>query len=280
MQPHSYPTMLTIAGSDPIAGAGIQADTKTATLLGVYALTVLTAVTAQNSCGVRQFLPLPQEILEAQLDAVLDELSPRAVKTGMIPSADSLRTIAGRLRRKEVTNLVVDPVLISSSGHSLCGDLTEYIPAAIRLLFPLATLITPNIPECAALLGISREEVLADTEAAARRLVELCGCGGVLLKGGHSDGATATDILCTAGQTWHFRMPRIHTSNDHGTGCILSSAIASFLALGLTLPEAVDQAKQFLSRRLELGRRFRLADSEERAGHGPLYLLPDNTDKL
>lgn len=280
MQPRRYPTMLSIAGSDSIGGAGVQADVKTATLLGVYAMTAITAVTAQNSCGVRQSLSLPDELIRAQLDAVFDELRPGAVKTGMIPSATSARTIADTLEARRVRNLVVDPVLVSSSGHTLCGALESYIATATQHLFPLAALVTPNIPETAAILGISPEEVAARPEASARRFLSQCGCSAVLIKGGHRAGDKAADLLYTGSNIHIFESPRILTRNDHGTGCTLSAAIASFLALGEPIADAVANAKKFLSRGLELGRDFRLSDTDEQAGHGPLYLLPDNPLQL
>lgn len=255
------PPVLSVAGSDSCGGAGIQADLKTMTALGVYGMTAVAALTAQNTMGVTGAVTTEPSFLAAQMQAVFEDIPPRAVKTGMIPSAELVRTIATELRKYKAMNVVVDPVMVATSGAVLAED--EAVAAMKQDLFPLARVITPNIPETERLWGQSvrsREEM----EQAARALGEECGCA-VLVKGGHSL-ADADDVLFDpedGGLTW-LRGKRIETGNTHGTGCTLSSAIASFLALGWPLPSAVCQAKDYLSAALAAG-------FDVGRGSGPLY---------
>lgn len=241
-------TALTIAGSDSSGGAGIQADIKTMMAHGVYAMSAITALTAQNTTGVRDILEVPPEFLKEQLDAVFTDIMPDAVKIGMVSSPGLIQVIADRLKEYGAVNIVVDPVMVATSGASLMRD--DAVDALADLLFPLAALITPNIPETEVLAGrkIHSEE---EMEQAAGMIYERYQCP-VLCKGGHSL-SDASDVLVDAtGATW-FHGRRIESSNTHGTGCTLSSAIASNLARGTQLPEAVRLAKEYISGALEDG---------------------------
>ena len=235
-------TALTIAGSDSSGGAGIQADLKTMTLNGVYAMSVLTALTAQNTLGVTGILPVPPAFLVQQMDAVFSDIPPDAVKIGMVASAPLIEAIGERLRFYGAKHIVVDPVMVSTSGSRLLDGGAE--TTLTRVLFPLAEVITPNLPEAEVLSHrtIRREE---DMEAAAQAIYEAYGCA-VLCKGGHRV-SDANDYLWdgTAGQ-W-FRGERIHNPNTHGTGCTLSSAMAANLAKGFSLADSVRRAKTYLS---------------------------------
>lgn len=239
-------TVLSIAGSDSSGGAGIQADIKTMISNGVYAMTAVTALTAQNTLGVRGIFKVTPMFLEEQIDAVFEDIFPDAVKIGMIPLPELISAAAGRLRVYGAKNIVVDPVMVSTSGSDLMERGTE--GTLVRELLPMAALVTPNIPEAEVLSGMSiaGEE---DMKKAAERIGERCGCA-VLLKGGHSVG-DADDLLCMQGKCRLFRGKRIDNPNTHGTGCTLSSAIASNLAKGFGLEEAVYRAKEFVSRALE-----------------------------
>ena len=235
-------TALTIAGSDSSGGAGIQADLKTMTLNGVYAMSVLTALTAQNTLGVTGILPVPPAFLVQQMDAVFSDIPPDAVKIGMVASAPLIEAIGERLRFYSAKHIVVDPVMVSTSGSRLLDGGAE--TTLTRVLFPLAEVITPNLPGAEVLSHrtIRREE---DMEAAAQAIYEAYGCA-VLCKGGHRV-SDANDYLwdVTAGQ-W-FRGERIHNPNTHGTGCTLSSAMAANLAKGFSLADSVRRAKTYLS---------------------------------
>ena len=238
----TFPCALTIAGSDSGGGAGIQGDLKTFMALGVYGASVITAVTAQNTRGVQAVYALPPSIIAAQLSAVLDDLPIRAVKIGMLASAPAVAVIAEQLQRRLLANVVLDPVLTATSGESLVG---ENVFASLRAsLIPLATLLTPNLPEAAALLGWPHIE---EPLAAARALLEL-GARGVLLKGGHGAGEILTDLLLTRDDPTprYFPHPRLPTPHTHGTGCALSSAIAAGLAREMPLSEAVEMAIAWL----------------------------------
>lgn len=238
----SPPVILSIAGSDSSAGAGIQADLKTAAALGAYAATAITAITAQNTQGVREFLALPPELVRAQIRAVFDDLPVAAVKAGMLANAAIIAAVAEELVRHPLVPLVLDPVMRSTSGHSLIGEDGE---AALSALFPRATLLTPNLPEAEALLDRQVRDVAAMHEAAAE-LVQR-GAAAVLLKGGHLPEGDAVDVLATADSIREFRTPRIHTTHTHGTGCTLSSAIAVGFAAGLPLVETITRARAYLS---------------------------------
>ena len=246
-------TALSIAGSDSSGGAGIQADIKTMTMNGVYAMSAITALTAQNTTGVRSIQESTPEFLKQQIDAVFEDIFPDAVKIGMVSSSKLIRIIADRLRYYGAANVVVDPVMVATSGSSLMK--TDAVRTLIDELLPAATLVTPNIPEAQILSGmnIEREE---DMLAAAKMIGDTYGCA-VLLKGGHRIN-DANDLLYDAGQMQWFEGKRIDNPNTHGTGCTLSSAIAANLAKGFSLIESVDRAKAYISdalaAMLDLGR--------------------------
>ena len=233
---------LTIAGSDSSGGAGIQADLKTMTLNGVFAMSAVTALTAQNTTGVKDILEVPPAFLEAQLDAVFTDIPPQAVKTGMVSSADLISVIARKLRQYGAENLVVDPVMVATSGSRLLRD--DAMQALTEQLLPLAEVVTPNIPEAEILSGLPITDA-AGMEAAARKISAQYGCS-VLCKGGHKVN-DADDLLWRNGSGKWFRGERIHNPNTHGTGCTLSSAIASNLAKGYDLDTSVERAKEYIS---------------------------------
>lgn len=261
-QPHGLPPVLTVAGSDSSGGAGIQADLKTMMANGVFGMSAITSLTAQNTTGVRDVQNAEPRVLAEQIDAVFEDIPPMAVKIGMVSSADLIETIAERLSAHQARNIVLDPVMVATSGAKLIDD--DAVVALTSKLFPLATVITPNMPETEALLEQALQErssanddpaarllsegirAEADMETAARTLAEHFGCA-VLVKGGHGV-KDANDVLVEpdGAVTW-FTSPRIDNPNTHGTGCTLSSAIASHLALGETLPQAVRSAKDYLT---------------------------------
>ena len=235
-------TALSIAGSDCSGGAGIQADIKTMTMHGVYAMSVITALTAQNTTGVRAIQESTPDFLKQQIDAVFEDICPDAVKIGMVASGELVHVIAERLRFYEARNVVVDPVMVASAGSSLIRQ--EAVRTLIKELLPLAALVTPNIPEAQVLSGLMIEDQ-EDMIAAAKRIGDSCHCA-VLLKGGHSIN-DANDLLYADGEIRWFEGKRIDNPNTHGTGCTLSSAIASNLAKGFTLAESVKRAKNYIS---------------------------------
>lgn len=235
-------TALSIAGSDSSGGAGIQADLKTMTLNGVYAMTAVTALTAQNTTGVSAVLEVPPVFLRQQIDMVFEDIPPDAVKIGMVASAGLMEVIENRLRAYKATNIVVDPVMVSTSGARLMAP--EAVETMQNVLLPLATLATPNIPEAEQLSGLTIV-CESDMEVAARTIGQRYGCA-VLCKGGHSV-SDANDVLFMNGEIRWFRGSRVHNPNTHGTGCTLSSAIAANLAKGYGLPEAVGRAKDYIS---------------------------------
>ncbi|MDE7326183.1 MAG: bifunctional hydroxymethylpyrimidine kinase/phosphomethylpyrimidine kinase [Lachnospiraceae bacterium] len=235
-------TALTIAGSDPSGGAGIQADIKTMTAHGVYAMSALTALTAQNTTGVYDIMEVTAPFLAKQLDCIFTDIFPDAVKTGMTASAELIGVIADKLKEHRAVHIVVDPVMVSTSGSRLIDE--DAIDALREKLLPLAELITPNIPEAEVLSGrhIATPE---DMEQAAKWMQEHFGCN-VLVKGGHQTN-TANDVLCVNNRLLWFPGQHIDNPNTHGTGCTLSSAIASNLAMGQNLGQAVQNAKDYLS---------------------------------
>ena len=234
--------VLSIAGSDSSGGAGIQADLKTMTVHGVFGMTAITALTAQNTTGVTAIQESTPEFLEQQIDACLSDIPADAVKIGMLPSSAQVEVVAKKLREYKVRNLVVDPVMVATSGSKLMKDSTASVMA--NLLFPISTVITPNIPEAEALLGktIANKKQM---EEAAKALSKEYGCS-VLIKGGHSI-EDACDVLFDKGQVSWFETTKIDNPNTHGTGCTLSSAIASNLALGFDLKESVKNAKEYIT---------------------------------
>jgi len=241
-------TALTIAGSDSSGGAGIQADIKTMTMNGVYAMSAITALTAQNTTGVSGIMEVSAEFLKEQIDAVVTDIFPDAIKTGMVSSVELIKVIASSIRQYSLTNLVVDPVMVATSGAKLISD--EAIDCLKKELLPLAKIITPNIPETQTLISGSPVSSEKDMEEAAKKIYELYGCA-VLVKGGHSIN-DANDFLYGKADDgkiiakW-FTGKRIANSNTHGTGCTLSSAIAANLAKGESLVNAVEKAKDYIS---------------------------------
>lgn len=235
-------TALSIAGSDCSGGAGIQADLKTMTMNGVYAMSVITALTAQNTTGVRSIQESTPDFLKDQLDAVFQDIFPDAVKIGMVASSELIRVIADRLKFYQVRNVVVDPVMVATSGSALMED--NAVKTLIEELLPLSTLVTPNISEAEVLSGMTIENK-DDMITAAKHIGDHYNCA-VLLKGGHSIN-DANDLLYADGQLTWFAGRRIDNPNTHGTGCTLSSAIAANLAKGYTLPDAVQKAKDYIS---------------------------------
>lgn len=235
-------TALTIAGSDSCGGAGIQADIKTMTANGVYAMSAITALTAQNTTGVSDIYEVSPEFLEAQLTAIFEDIKPDAIKIGMVSSSELIKTIAVNLKKYNGKNIVLDPVMVATSGAKLISD--DAIATLKEYLIPLATVITPNIPEAEVLseMTISNEE---DMIKAAAYISEKYNCA-VLCKGGHSIN-DANDLLYSNGTYRWFYGKRIDNPNTHGTGCTLSSAIASNLAKGRDLNESVDKAKAYIS---------------------------------
>ncbi len=257
-----YVRVLSIAGSDSGGGAGIQADLKTIAALGGYGMTAITAITAQNTQGVRAVQALPPALLTAQIDAVVEDIGVDAVKIGMLHDAEVVRAVAAAIRRHRLAPVVLDPVMVATSGDRLIAEAT--VEVLIAELFPLATVITPNLDEAAWLLGRDRIAE-AELDAAAAALQRL-GAPAVLLKGGHLDGEVLTDLLrLPGGETRRFSDPRIPTHNTHGTGCTLSSAIATYLAQGATLPESVTRARDYVRAALASGASLKLGH-----GHGPL----------
>ena len=267
-------SVLSIAGSDSIGGAGIQADIKTCCAFRTYAMTALTAVTAQNTTGVTGIQLVTPEMISKQIHAVVSDNRPDAVKIGMVGNAVAVKTIATALKETGLTNIVVDPVLIASSGSSLSGELSETIAAFYEELFPLADLITPNIPEARTLIDIPDD--FEDPGMMAVRLLARSHAGAVLVKGGHGVKEECRDYLLMNTdegiRSEEFTAPRIDTPNTHGTGCTLSTAIACGLASGKSLVEAVRQAKNFISRSLESGKNMRIGH-----GTGPLdfFVIPE-----
>ena len=246
-------TALTIAGSDCSGGAGIQADLKTMTMNGVYAMSVITALTAQNTTGVRAIQESTPEFLGQQIDAVFEDIFPDAVKIGMVSSSELIRVIADRLRAHQAKNIVVDPVMIATSGSSLMK--TDAVRTLVDELMPMAALVTPNIPEAQVISGLTIEGK-EDMILAAKNISEECHCA-VLLKGGHSIN-DANDLLYADGKAVWFTGKRINNPNTHGTGCTLSSAIAANLSKGYSLSDSVQRAKAYISgalaAMLDLGR--------------------------
>ena len=235
-------TALTIAGSDSSGGAGIQADIKTMTMHGVYAMSAITAMTAQNTTGVRAIQEATPEFLRQQLDAVFEDIRPDAVKIGMVSSSELIRVIADRLRYYEAGNVVVDPVMVATAGSSLIRQ--DAVQMLIRELLPISTLVTPNIPEAQVLSGLTIRDK-EDMITAAKQIGDRYRCA-VLLKGGHSVN-DANDLLYAKGELIWFEGIRIDNPNTHGTGWTLSSAIAANLALGFDLAESIRRAKEYLS---------------------------------
>jgi hydroxymethylpyrimidine kinase/phosphomethylpyrimidine kinase len=241
------PSVLSIAGSDPSGGAGIQADLKTFAALGVYGMAVVTALTAQNTVAVTGVYEVPPEFVEAQIDAVFADIVPDAVKTGMLSNAAIIRVVAEKAVAFGFQNLVVDPVMVAKSGDRLLRE--DAVRALREELIPLAYVVTPNLPEAEAITGRA-VETLNDMREAARAIHAL-GARNVVVKGGHLPGETVTDILFDGDRFHEFAGPRVATKNTHGTGCTFASAIASYLAHGDPMTDAMANAKAYLTGALE-----------------------------
>jgi hydroxymethylpyrimidine/phosphomethylpyrimidine kinase len=257
------PIALTIAGSDSSGGAGIQADLKTFAALGVYGASVITALTAQNTSGVSGIHQVPAEFVTAQIDAVFSDLEVGAVKIGMVAQPASIDAIVAGLMRWSPKHVVLDPVMVATSGDRLLA--AEAVDALRSKLIPLAAVITPNLPEAAALLDEPVAVSEAGVEDQGRRLLAM-GCRAVLIKGGHGQGAESTDYLIDANGTITLAAPRIATKNTHGTGCSLSSAIAAGLAKGEGMETAIRNAKAWISAAIAAADRFSVG-----RGHGPVH---------
>jgi hydroxymethylpyrimidine/phosphomethylpyrimidine kinase len=259
----TIPVALTIAGSDSCGGAGIQADLKTFAALGVYGASVITALTAQNTNGVSGIHQVPADFVTAQIDAVFGDLDVKAVKIGMTAQLATIDAIATALTRWRPKHVVLDPVMVATSGDRLLA--ADAVESLRTKLIPRASLITPNLPEAAALL----DEPVAVGEAAierqGKRLLAM-GCPAVLIKGGHGQGAESIDYLITSGGSLALAAPRVATKNTHGTGCSLSSAIAAGLARGEDMEAAVRQAKDWISAAIAAADRLGVGH-----GHGPIH---------
>jgi hydroxymethylpyrimidine/phosphomethylpyrimidine kinase len=251
---------LTIAGSDSGGGAGIQADLKTMHAHGVFGTSVITAVTAQNTVEVTEAYELPTSLIKAQMNAVLDDFDIAAAKTGMLSSSDIVKTVSDTLRKREVSKLVVDPVMISKSGYKLLKD--DAIRTLTRELLSIALVVTPNLHE-AQLLAAMPIGSIEQMKRAARRICEH-GCQSVLIKGGHAEFKKATDLLFDGEEFHEFEAEFVDTKNLHGTGCTYSAAITARLALGEPLVDAVGHAKTYISRAIE-------ASLDIGRGHGPTH---------
>lgn len=259
----SIPIALTIAGSDSSGGAGIQADLKTFAACGVYGASAITALTAQNTTGVTGIHDVPADFITAQIDAVFSDLDVKAVKIGMVARREAIEAIVAGLGRWAPKHVIVDPVMVATSGDRLLSP--DAIDALRTKLFPRASLITPNLPEAAALLNESIAESGQDIEQQGRRLLAM-GCPAVLIKGGHGHGPESTDYLIDASAVIQLAAPRIATGNTHGTGCSLSSAIAAGLAKGRDLETAVRDAKAYVSAAIAAADRLDVGH-----GHGPIH---------
>ena len=260
-----YPRLLTIAGSDSGGGAGIQADIKTFSALGCYGMSAITALTAQNTIGVRAIHAIPPQMLRDQIDAVVEDIGVDAVKIGMLHAPDIVQVVAEAIDKHQLAQVVLDPVMIATSGAMLIEN--EAVQALVQHLFHRVQLITPNLDEAGFLVGHTLKNE-ADMEAAADQLLHL-GARAVLIKGGHLSGDTVADLFVSSNaQKWWLRSARIHSPNTHGTGCTLSSAIAAHLALGVPLQPAIEKSHAFIRQALQAGANVRTG-----SGSGPLNHL-------
>lgn len=254
---------LTIAGSDSGGGAGIQADVKTFSALGVYGASVITAITAQNTLGVTAIHDVPADVIAAQIDAVMSDLAVNAIKIGMLSRVDTIQAVAAGLQRHAAVPAVLDPVMVAATGARLLQPDAQ--AAIVAQLFPLAEIVTPNLHEAAALLDCATAQDEAGMTAQGRALLAK-GARAVLMKGGHGEGPDAVDLLVTPEGVARFSAPRHPTRNTHGTGCTLSSAIAAGLAKGLSLADATKQAKAFIARAIVAADGLVIGK-----GHGPVH---------
>jgi hydroxymethylpyrimidine/phosphomethylpyrimidine kinase len=254
---------VTIAGSDSSGGAGIQADLKTFSALGVYGASVITALTAQNTQGVSGIHDVPPDFITAQIDAVFSDLDVGAVKIGMLSQPAAIEAVAAGLQRYAAKNIVLDPVMIAASGDRLLAP--EAVEVLRRVLIPRAALITPNLPEAAALLDAPPATTEPEMRAQAEKLLAL-GARAVLIKGGHGHGAESVDFLVESTAVVRLAADRIATENTHGTGCTLSSAVAAGLARGLSLDQAVREAKAYVTAAIAASDKLSIGH-----GHGPTH---------
>jgi hydroxymethylpyrimidine/phosphomethylpyrimidine kinase len=262
--PKHYCKVLTIAGSDSGGGAGIQADLKTFSAIGCYGMSVITALTAQNTRGVTGIHAVPPSFALQQIDAVLSDIGADAVKIGMLYSAELIEVVAGALKKHGARKIVLDPVMVAQSGDKLLQD--DAIEAIKTHLMPLADVVTPNIPEASVLCG-QRLNTWSDIEDAAKILAQH-GSRSILIKGGHGNKNKSTDLLFLTRENRFVRLTadRIETDNNHGTGCTLSSAIAGYMAKGKDIEEAVQKAKTFMNQAIAAGAAYKLGH-----GHGPVH---------
>ncbi len=260
---HPAPIALTIAGSDSSGGAGIQADLKTFSALGVYGASVITALTAQNTLGVSGVLDVPDAFISAQMAAVFSDLDVKAVKIGMLSNAATIRTVAEGLKAQDGIPVVLDPVMVAASGARLLSE--DAVASLLDTLVPLADLITPNLPEAAALLATTAAANEAEMQAQAEALLAR-GARAVLIKGGHGEGPESVDLLVRPDGMVRLAAPRVATRNTHGTGCTLSSAIAAGLAKGLGHEAAVRAAKAYISGAIAAADALKVGH-----GHGPVH---------
>jgi hydroxymethylpyrimidine/phosphomethylpyrimidine kinase len=258
---------VTIAGSDSGGGAGIQADLKTFSALGVYGASVITALTAQNTKGVTGIHDAPPDFITAQIDAVFSDLKVNAVKIGMLSQAPAIAAVAAGLERHKATNVVLDPVMVATSGDRLLKP--DAVEQLRRLLIPKALVLTPNLPEAAALLDTSIAMDESAMRDQAHRLLAF-GARSVLIKGGHGGGAESVDLLVDVNSVERLVAPRFATRNTHGTGCTLSSAIAAGLAKSMSLVEAVRAAKSYVTTAIGAAERLSIG-SDPSSGHGPVH---------
>lgn len=274
-----YPIVLSIAGSDCSGGAGIQADIKAISALGAYAASVVTALTVQNTMGVRAVHTIPAEVVRGQIEAVMEDLHPETVKIGMVSEKEIVRVIVDCLHKYHPENVVYDPVMVSTSGRKLMTD--DAIEIIKKELFPLTSLVTPNLDEAEVLTGrkITTPEAM---QQVAKELSSLYQTG-ILIKGGHLQGEEMQDVLCTDGNIFIYKSSKIDSRNLHGTGCTLSSSIATYLALGYTMNEAVSKAKMYLNGAINIGKEVVIGH-----GNGPLchfwnpvkaQIIDDKADK-
>jgi hydroxymethylpyrimidine/phosphomethylpyrimidine kinase len=261
--PISTPIALTIAGSDSGGGAGIQADLKTFSALGVFGCSAIASLTAQNTLGVQGVLPIPPAFVQQQIHSVLSDINVGAIKSGMLATADIIAAVAESLTAYPQIPLVLDPVMVATSGDRLLAE--DAIQTLIEKLMPLATLITPNLHEAAVLLNTTVASNLEQMQLQGEQLLQL-GARAVLMKGGHTEGESATDLLITAEGAETFSAPRLQTKNTHGTGCTLASAIAAGLAKKLSLNDSVRQAKEYLHNALVHSEKLHIGQ-----GAGPVH---------
>lgn len=262
MKKYTYPSVLTIAGFDGSGGAGIQADIKTASALGCFSTSVLTALPVQNTQGVRKIYPVPVETVADQIEAILDDIFPDAIKIGMVHTPQLVETIVSTLGKYKKIPLVFDPVMVATSGHRLIEE--DTIAAITEQLFPIADVITPNMDE-AAILAKMKVETLEDLYAAGKEIKKL-GCRSILLKGGHQNTPTITSLFYDEQEKYHsFETTKFNTNNTHGSGCTLSSAIAAYLAQGKTLYDSVSLGQDYVYQAIENGK-----DVQTGLGNGPL----------